>query len=163
MAACSVSVLLQLSWRNKQSGRSVAEQIVSLNPDVLLIMMSSSAGHWALGQLWRGMQALKWTPKAISFGGTIAGLETFLPNGAADMHYVLTTMPWDRRLKGPKYKSRTTQSNFELLPGVALMDAPMVRLRSNVLTCSPIRDCPQHFALLLFCLRVNVLLAGVRP
>jgi len=116
----------KLSFERSKTGLTVAKEMRDAGVDGLVIIIASTAGYWAVGQLFYGMQEIGWQPSAISFGGNIPGLEVFLPNGIASLDFTWSTLPWDRRLKGPAYKSRSTESNVELLPGTFLQDAPAV-------------------------------------
>lgn len=117
------------AWRNGMSGLDMATYIGhELNPDALIFIGSPSSGAgWSIGELFRGFQTIDWTPKAVSFGGGIESTAVrFMPLGALDLMHTFTVSPWDWRLKGPTYKAKRTETNFELLPADDGRDAPQV-------------------------------------
>jgi len=115
-------------WNNSLTGLDIARYIAALNPDALIILGSpSSSSSWSLAQLFRGLQTIEWTPKAISVGGgTENSIRPFLASPSTDLTHIFTATPWDWRLKGPSYKAVKTETNFELLPAEADKDAPQV-------------------------------------
>jgi hypothetical protein len=67
------------NWPANQSAFSLATQIAALNPDALVIFGEpSSAGTWAMSELFNQFHVVGWTPKAISIAG-------FTPQGQSNM------------------------------------------------------------------------------
>jgi hypothetical protein len=93
---------------------------------IIILMVNEASACWTVAQLWRGMQSVDWTPRAISFGGNPEEcIRPFLANPVRDLDFTWTTKPWDSRLRGPTYKNYRTDVSFELLPAIPnTMDGP---------------------------------------
>ena len=94
---------------------------------LIILLVAETSGCWTVAQLWHGMKANDWSPKAISFGGNPEQcIQPFLPDPKSDLDFTWTTKPWDSRLRGPSYKNIRTETSFELLPSTPSSDGPSV-------------------------------------
>lgn len=112
---------------NDRTPDDVAAELLALNADALVILANpSSAASWTFSRLFAGMRKVGYTPKAISWGGgPEAGVTNFMED-PTDIIGTWTTKPWDDRLKGPSYKNRGSDTQFEILPANLTHDGPAV-------------------------------------
>ena len=117
-----------MGWSEGRTPKQLAEIIAGLDPRAIIILSSpTTAGAWAIGELFRGFKELKWTPSAVSIsGGGEAIMQQYMPNGADDMRYIWSTKPWDPQLNGPSYRNTGSQSDFQLFPATSELDSPAV-------------------------------------
>lgn len=111
-------------WPRNQTAAMVAAELSALNPDALCILQSSTGGAWSIGQLFAAMRAIGWTPKAVSWGGSVEQSTQAFMSAPDDLHWTMSTRPWDPQQKGPRYKNKISETNFELIAANATHDGP---------------------------------------
>ena len=132
-------------WPKGQNGLDAAKAIAIANPDALIIMGSpNSPGSWAIATMFNAFHEINWTPKAVSYGGGIENSISIYLKDKSDIHFSMTTAPWDPRLKGPQYSTKKTATSFELFEADAKNDAPGVFQAAYDAAYGPAPGRPRH-------------------
>ena len=132
MAVLAEIPLSRYAALNETTGLQLAQQLKSLNPDVIYIVGTASDPYMPAHhlQILRSLKQINWLPKAI---GSQGGLHIILaadPQFGHLFQYIYGLSITEYKLRGPYYRAVNNSNNFEIWSSTPEFDSPMIFRRA---------------------------------